>query len=39
MLHLPIVAFKMVDDRPGDLVLFILSQRNAVVMAYSMGNP
>jgi hypothetical protein len=27
MLHLPIVAFKMVDDRPGDLVLFIRGQR------------
>jgi hypothetical protein len=24
MLHLPIVAFKMVDDRPGNFVLFIL---------------
>jgi hypothetical protein len=29
MLHLPIVAFKTVDDRPSHFVLFILGQRSA----------
>jgi hypothetical protein len=29
MLHLPIVAFKMLDDRPGHFVPFILGQRSA----------